>query len=113
VVLLHEVRPGAADRSYGVQVARLAGLPPAVVARARDVLEALERGDRETGARAQTLIDDLPLFSVARAAARPPAPAPRSAVEERLRETDPDALSPREALDLVYALKALTPDGAG
>ena len=72
VVFLHEVQDGAADRSYGVQVARLAGLPAAVVERARVVLEALERGEREGGAKAKALVDDLPLFAVA---ARP-APAP-------------------------------------
>jgi DNA mismatch repair protein MutS len=105
VVFLHEVRPGAADRSYGVQVARLAGLPAAVVERARAVLDALEAGDRERGSRATALIDDLPLFSAARVA--PAAPATPSAVEARLRDINPDALSPREALDLVYALRAL------
>lgn len=107
VVFLHEVREGAADRSYGVQVARLAGLPPAVVERARVILEALEKGDREPGGTARALVDDLPLFS---AAARPtPAanlPAP-SAVEARLREMHPDELSPRDALSLVYELRAL------
>ncbi|MEM6744385.1 MAG: DNA mismatch repair protein MutS, partial [Pseudomonadota bacterium] len=111
VIFLHEVRPGAADRSYGVQVARLAGLPHAVVERARAVLEALETGEREAGggARAKALIDDLPLFSAAAAAPGPVAPAPAgpSPVEARLRETDPDALSPRDALDLIYALRAL------
>ena len=102
VVLLHEVRPGAADRSYGVQVARLAGLPEAVVERARAVLGALESGDREKPA---TVIDDLPLFSARPAPAAPP---PRtSEVEARLAGIQPDALSPREALDLVYELKAL------
>ena len=102
VVLLHEVRMGAADRSYGVQVARLAGLPEAVVARAREVLAALEDGAE---ARPTAVIDDLPLFS-----ARAPAPAParRSEVEARLAAVHPDALSPREALDLVYELAALT-----
>ena len=69
VVFLHEVRAGAADRSYGVQVARLAGLPDAVVARAREVLDALEAGEREGGRKPKALIDDLPLF----AAAPPPA----------------------------------------
>ncbi|MGM0584301.1 MAG: DNA mismatch repair protein MutS [Pseudomonadota bacterium] len=107
VVFLHEVRPGAADRSYGVQVARLAGLPPAVVERARTVLEALEEGERAGGggARSMALIDDLPLFSAA-----PPAvatPADRSGVEERLREIAPDELSPRQALDLVYELRGM------
>ncbi|WP_232830427.1 DNA mismatch repair protein MutS [Oceanicella sp. SM1341] len=112
VIFLHEVRPGAADRSYGVQVARLAGLPAAVIERARHVLETLEEGDREGGgSRAATLIDDLPLFS-----ARPPAPAPApakaSAVEARLREVLPDGLSPRAALDLVYELRGML-DGEG
>ena len=102
VVFLHEVRQGAADRSYGVQVARLAGLPAAAVARAREVLERLEAGGQ--GTRPETLIDDLPLFS----AAAPPAPAARaSRVEERLAGLHPDALTPREALDLLYELKSL------
>ncbi|MBD3763425.1 MAG: DNA mismatch repair protein MutS [Rhodobacterales bacterium] len=72
VIFLHEVTPGAADRSYGVQVARLAGLPPAAVDRARAVLAALEAGDRQGAARPAALIDDLPLF---RAAPPPPAAA--------------------------------------
>jgi DNA mismatch repair protein MutS len=105
VIFLHEVRPGAADRSYGVQVAKLAGLPASVVERAQTVLEALERGERE-GPERTTLIDDLPLFSVKPAA--PPAPASDpSPLEAKLREVHPDGLSPREALDLVYALKSL------
>ena len=106
VIFLHEVQDGAADRSYGVQVARLAGLPAAVVERARVVLDALERGERERGGKAKALVDDLPLFA---AAARPaPAPAPASAVEARLRAILPDELSPRDALALVYELRALT-----
>ncbi|MEL6641746.1 MAG: DNA mismatch repair protein MutS, partial [Pseudomonadota bacterium] len=60
VIFLHEVRKGTADRSYGVQVARLAGLPPAVVARAKVVLDALEKGEREGGSSRQAVIDDLP-----------------------------------------------------
>ncbi len=109
VIFLHEVRAGAADRSYGVQVARLAGLPPAVVERAREVLEALEEGDRQGGgAGAKTLIDDLPLFSAARPApAAKPAARASSAVEERLRAVSPDELAPREALDLLYDLRGL------
>jgi len=104
VIFLHEVIKGAADRSYGVQVAQLAGLPPSVVARARVVLDALEKGDREGAAKPKALIDDLPLF----AAAPPPPPAPTakaSAVEEMLQTIHPDDLSPREALDLLYRLK--------
>jgi len=106
VIFLHEVRKGAADRSYGVQVARLAGLPAAVVDRAKVVLEALESGERQGGARPKALIDDLPLFSVAPAA--PPAPrvvAKESAVEARLKDAHPDEMTPIEALRFVYELK--------
>ena len=108
VIFLHEVKKGAADRSYGVQVARLAGLPTAVIERARVVLEALESGDRQGGGRPAALIDDLPLFRAAPAVAAPAArTAPPSAVESRLREVHPDDLSPREALQLIYELRAL------
>ena len=106
VIFLHEVRQGAADRSYGVQVARLAGLPRSVVDRARVVLDALEKGDREGGARKATLIDDLPLFSAA-ASAAPARTTQQSIVEDRLRDVRPDEISPREALDVLYRLKAL------
>ena len=94
---------GAADRSYGVQVAQLAGLPPAVIARARIVLEALEKGEREGGATQKNLIDDLPLFA---ATPSPPPPTQKSSpVEDALRDIHPDELSPREALNLIYKLK--------
>jgi DNA mismatch repair protein MutS len=103
VIFLHEVRMGAADRSYGVQVARLAGLPASVIERAKVVLEALEKGDRE-GGKPATLIDDLPLFRAA-----PPAPAKQkvSPVEERLKDIHPDELTPMEALRLIYEIKGL------
>jgi len=103
VIFLHEVKKGAADRSYGVQVAKLAGLPAAVIDRARVVLEALEKGEREGGATQKTLIDDLPLFSTIQSP--PPAPKKASAVEAMMGEILPDELSPREALDLIYKLK--------
>ncbi|KGJ19904.1 DNA mismatch repair protein MutS [Paracoccus sanguinis] len=112
VVFLHEVVRGAADRSYGVQVARLAGLPASVVERARAILAALESGAREGKGRPAALIDDLPLFAAAPPPAAAPVRAAPSAVEARLRAVSPDALSPREALDLVYALVAeLPPEG--
>jgi DNA mismatch repair protein MutS len=103
VIFLHEVRKGAADRSYGVQVAQLAGLPDSVIARARVVLDALEKGEREGGATKKTLIDDLPLFST-RPAPPPPVQKP-SQVEEELARIIPDELTPKEALDLPYKLK--------
>lgn len=105
VIFLHEVRRGAADRSYGVQVAKLAGLPDAVVERARVVLDALEKGEREGGTAQKALIDDLPLF----AATPPPAPAPvrETELDKRMAEVLPDELTPRQALDLIYELKGL------
>ena len=109
VIFLHQVRKGAADRSYGVQVARLAGLPDSVVERARVVLAALERGEREGGTARQAVIDDLPLFAAAPADPTPGRQVDRSSeVAQRLAEILPDNLSPREALDLIYALKALS-----
>ncbi|MGN7751442.1 DNA mismatch repair protein MutS [Sinorhizobium sp. 22678] len=104
VIFLHEVGPGAVDRSYGIQVARLAGLPPSVVARAKDVLAKLEDADRKNPA--SQLIDDLPLFQVAvrrEEAAR--ASSGPSKVEESLKALNPDDMTPREALDALYALK--------
>ncbi|KAF0676328.1 DNA mismatch repair protein MutS [Profundibacterium mesophilum] len=106
VIFMHEVCIGCADRSYGVQVARLAGLPEAVLKRARVVLDALEQGD--DGTRRETLIDDLPLFSAARTAAAPAAPAPAgSPLDARLAQVSPDRLTPLEALSLLYELKSL------
>jgi DNA mismatch repair protein MutS len=102
VVFLHGVVPGAADRSYGLQVARLAGLPQAVVDRAKTILSELETSDRERPKRA--LVDDLPLFAVA-ARAEPPKPQ-ADPLREELDALDPDALSPREALEALYRLKA-------
>jgi len=108
VIFLHEVRRGAADRSYGVQVARLAGLPEAVVARAREILARLEAGEAGRPGAAE-LIDDLPLFRI-QSPAPPPAPTAKpSAVEARLRDIQPDSLTPRDALALLYDLKALLP----
>jgi DNA mismatch repair protein MutS len=112
VVFLHEVVPGAADRSYGIQVAKLAGLPGAVIERAKLVLAKLEAEDRA----APRGLEDLPLFA---AAPRPPsAPAADpavAAVAKALADLNPDELSPREALDALYALKAKSrigrPDG--
>ena len=107
LVFLHEVQPGPADRSYGVQVAKLAGLPPSVVERARVMLETLEQGERDGTGGAKGLVDDLPLFAAIPVA--PPAPkAGPSPVAERLAAIHPDELTPREALDLLYELKALT-----
>jgi DNA mismatch repair protein MutS len=103
VVFLHEVVSGSADRSYGLQVARLAGLPAAVVERARTILSELERSDREAPKRA--LLDDLPLFAVP--VRNEPAPAPKQdALREALAALDPDQMTPREALDALYRLKS-------
>ncbi|MDE2631023.1 MAG: DNA mismatch repair protein MutS, partial [Alphaproteobacteria bacterium] len=100
IVFLHEVVPGVADRSYGIHVAKLAGLPAPVVARAQEVLRALEEG-RE-GHQPLARIDDLPLFN---ATAPPQKLAKQSKVEDMLRIIDPDALTPKEALETIYALR--------
>jgi DNA mismatch repair protein MutS len=105
LVLLHEVSEGPADRSYGIAVAKLAGLPPAVLARAAQVLERLEKGRAETGGLAAGL-GEMPLFGAALDAAETKV----DAVRERLSGTDLDALSPRAALDLLYELKVLAGD---
>src|SRR6185437_16134051 len=105
VVFLHEVVAGAADRSYGIAVAKLAGLPASVIERAKVVLAQIEAEDRVSPAR--RLIDDLPLF----AAARPPAPPGEketalAALIAALAALHPDEMSPRDALEALYALKA-------
>jgi DNA mismatch repair protein MutS len=104
LVLLHEIADGAADRSYGIAVAKLAGLPPQVVSRARSVLAKLEAGRDATGGIAAGL-DDLPLFAAASEADAGPDP-----LVAALADLNPDALSPREALDALYALKKLAAD---
>jgi DNA mismatch repair protein MutS len=105
VVFLHEVVAGAADRSYGIQVAKLAGLPESVIERAKVVLARIEAEDRISPAR--RLIDDLPLFASARSAA-PPAQKDSAlmTVIEALAALNPDDMSPRDALEALYALKA-------
>lgn len=103
VIFLHEVKQGAADRSYGVQVAQLAGLPPAVVERARVVLDTLEKGERD-GTPQKALIDDLPLFAATPVAVPAKKQGP-SELETMLDDIHPDDLSPREALQLIYELK--------
>jgi DNA mismatch repair protein MutS len=104
VVFLHEVAKGAADRSYGVQVARLAGLPDAVVQRAKDVLHHLEAG--ETSGKADRLVDDLPLFSAV-VKREEPKPAKTDALGSALSAINPDELTPREALEALYRLKEM------
>ncbi|MGI9524802.1 MAG: DNA mismatch repair protein MutS [Hyphomicrobiaceae bacterium] len=101
IVFLHKVRAGAADRSYGIHVARLAGLPAAVTARANEVLATLEQ-DQST-AKAGSSLDDLPLFAASVAAEESPIDQLREAVSG----VNPDELTPREALDFVYHLRQI------
>ncbi|MBN8937965.1 MAG: DNA mismatch repair protein MutS [Rhizobiales bacterium] len=102
VIFLHEVTEGAADRSYGIQVAKLAGLPPSVIERAKHVLGELEATDRAAPVR--RLVDDLPLFA---AAPRPQAePAKPNPALDLLDTIDPDDMTPRQAHEALYALKA-------
>jgi DNA mismatch repair protein MutS len=108
IVFLHKVRPGAADRSYGIQVAKLAGLPHTVIDRARQVLDLLEKNDRRaTGA--EKPLDDLPLFAAARPRGQTSLGGP-SPVEVALAKLNPDELTPKAALEALYALKKLKPD---
>ena len=104
LVFLHEAAPGPADRSYGVQVAKLAGVPGPVVVRAREVLDRLESKDQSPAK-----LDDLPLFAVSQAVAVAQAPvkAAPSVVEDTLSDLDVDGMSPREALEALYRLKGL------
>jgi DNA mismatch repair protein MutS len=108
VVFLHEVAPGAADRSYGIHVAKLAGLPEAAVARAEQVLETLEQG--EQAGSLTRLADDLPLFAARpQTARRVTGP---STAEQRLAEINPDELTPKAALELLYELKSAIDGGS-
>lgn len=109
VVFLHEVMPGAADRSYGIQVAKLAGLPAGVIARAKAVLAKLEAQDRSSTTRA--LADDLPLFATPSREAAEPIDTPAERLRKAFEALHPDDMSPREALDALYALKRALTDG--
>nr|WP_328765812.1 DNA mismatch repair protein MutS [Devosia aurantiaca] len=108
VVFLHEVGPGAADRSYGIQVARLAGLPDPVIARAKQVLDVLEQRSVGTASSKDkaSVLDDLPLF------AHRPAPAEKAkdVVHEALDTIRPDEMTPREAIEALYHLKKIRDD---
>ncbi|MCP5153942.1 MAG: DNA mismatch repair protein MutS [Ectothiorhodospiraceae bacterium] len=109
IVFMHRVRPGPASRSYGLQVAALAGVPPAVLSQARAVLEELESGAGPTAPGGRS--PQLGLFDPAPAHSPLPAPTPVHPALDALDEVDPDTLSPRDALDLVYRLKALVDRG--
>jgi DNA mismatch repair protein MutS len=101
IVFLHQIEAGPASRSYGVQVARLAGMPASLVRQARHTLEALEAMQHAGDAQ-------VDLFAPAPANAAAPAPsALDAALAAALAEIDPDRLTPREALDALYQLKSL------
>jgi DNA mismatch repair protein MutS len=106
LVLLHELAQGPADRSYGLAVARLAGVPSSVVERAKAVLAKLEATREATGGIAAGL-GDLPLFAALRAEPQPP--SAEQVLADALRKADLDALTPREALDLLYEWKRALP----
>ena len=109
IVFLYRVIKGAADRSYGIHVAKLAGLPEPVLARAAEVLSALEKADGRP--KPSELADDLPLF---RAAKRGDAvPTMESRLEQAVKELAPDAMTPKEALEALYRLKDLLRSGDG
>jgi DNA mismatch repair protein MutS len=105
IVFLHKIKPGAADRSYGIQVAKLAGLPKPVIARAAEVLALLEKSEGKAPD-GEALLGDLPLFA-ARPKSHVPAAAGPSPVEEALAAINPDELTPKAALEALYRLKEL------
>jgi DNA mismatch repair protein MutS len=102
VVFLHEVVAGAADRSYGIQVAKLAGLPPSVIGRAKLVLSKLEQEDRAT----PKGFEDLPLFAVPQKSAQERPESAEDRLVAALAAINPDDMSPREAIEALYMLKA-------
>ena len=106
IVFLHKVRPGAADRSYGIQVARLAGLPRAVIERATEVLSVLEKTDRRVAGDG-TALDELPLFAAARPKGYTGSRAEPSSLDRAVDALNPDELAPKAALEALYRLKAL------
>lgn len=105
IVFLHKVRAGAADRSYGIHVARLAGLPDAVTHRAKEILAILEEGKQANNS--ANALEDLPLFAASLAQAAEPAGADKSALDAAVDDINPDDLTPRAALDLIYQLKRI------
>jgi DNA mismatch repair protein MutS len=106
IVFLYRVIQGAADRSYGIHVAKLAGLPGPVLTRAGEVLSALEKADGRP--KPADLAEDLPLFQAAKA--REPGLAEPSPLERELAALNPDAMTPKEALEALYRLKAALKD---
>ncbi len=111
IVFLHKVRHGAADRSYGIQVAKLAGLPRPVIDRASEVLRVLEKTDRKADGAAPAL-DELPLFAAARPRSFTPETADPSPLDRAIDALNPDELTPKAALEALYRLKALRTSGA-
>jgi DNA mismatch repair protein MutS len=107
VIFLHEIAAGAADRSYGIHVAKLAGLPASVTRRAEQVLATLEQGEQSGGV--SKLADDLPLFAAAVEPVKITKPAP-SPIEEAIAAVNPDNMSPRDALEFLYRLKSSAKD---
>ena len=102
---MHEVIPGAADRSYGIHVAKLAGLPTVVIKRAEQVLDALEHDKKNK--KMNDLADDLPLFAALQKKVDQEEVKHSSAAEDALKALNPDEMTPKEALEKLYELKAL------
>jgi len=107
VIFLHEVRQGAADRSYGLQVAKLAGLPVAVLERAKIILNELEKKDIEKGPGTKLLGEDLPLFSQNLTDKTSTLSNHDSELSEKIKSLYPDQISPNEALQILYKLKEI------
>jgi DNA mismatch repair protein MutS len=112
IVFLHKVKPGAADRSYGIQVGKLAGLPKAVTARAGEVLALLEKSQGKASD-GEALLADLPLFAAARPKSHIPRASGPTPLDEALAAINPDELTPKSALEALYRLKELSREDRG
>ena len=108
IIFLYEVHNGAAERSYGVQVAKLAGMPESVVERAREILNCLEEDEQNAAGKTASLIDELPLFAESRQASQNQLPPETNTLINKLNQINPDELSPLDALSLIYELNELT-----
>ncbi len=107
IVFLYEVKDGAAERSYGVQVAKLAGMPDLAVARAQEILNSLETDEQQAAGKTAALMDDLPLFVAAQESVSQQTKKMTQSLQDRLDNINPDELSPRDALSILYDLKKL------
>lgn len=110
IIFLYDVQDGAAERSYGVQVAKLAGMPESAVTRAQEILDCLESDERDSTGKTASLIEELPLFAEDRKAQHSQIIYKPSPLKNRVSQINPDEISPLDALNLIYELKSISED---